>query len=284
MSFPEKAVPSDESKWYRIYWNFIHKAALGCTTATKKETYKRLMLDGFMQSLLQCDKCIDNYTNHFDELKTDITIDPFKWSVELHNLVNRDTNKRIINDITSLSHYYQSLNWKRVYWDFIHKSAASCDTQFKTQLYFTMMIELMPVIWYTSEFHEIIVNITHEMNSFPQRICIRRDNITLYRCLYWVNYINLLDWSLNLQDRLDPGEVRSDSKHYYLADIPLECSMCNDFIIPPTISEETVFSKKDISEEILNTTDSVGDVSIKRNKKVKMPKKIYRSANYLSAY
>ena len=85
-------------KWGRFFWTTIHVAALGypdIVTDTTREQYKAFFIS--LGNVLPCGKCRRNYATHMDELPIDFYLFDkhtlFAWTVSLHNIVNRDTNK-----------------------------------------------------------------------------------------------------------------------------------------------------------------------------------------------
>lgn len=87
-----------KNQWGPVVWYTIHAIALGYPekpTPEDKENYKR-----FYQALghvLPCSKCCKNYRQHLNELPVDLFLSDrkalFKWTVALHNVVNKELGK-----------------------------------------------------------------------------------------------------------------------------------------------------------------------------------------------
>lgn len=90
------------SSWGPSLWKSIHYIALGfpdMPTSTDRENYLKFFKN--LGKVLPCYKCSVNYEAHLNELPIESFITNsdmlFKWTVQLHNIVNRDTGKREIS-------------------------------------------------------------------------------------------------------------------------------------------------------------------------------------------
>lgn len=91
------------SSWGKYLWTSIHFIALGYPDNPTEEdviNYKYFFIN--LWKVIPCYKCSLNYKKHLQELP--ITNDTlknrhnlFKWTVDLHNIVNRDLNKSLMN-------------------------------------------------------------------------------------------------------------------------------------------------------------------------------------------
>jgi hypothetical protein len=87
--------------WGKYVWLCIHIIALGYPdkpSETDKMNYKEYYQN--IWKVLPCHKCSVNYRRHLVEmpieahLTNNMTL--FKWTVDLHNIVNKETGKRIV--------------------------------------------------------------------------------------------------------------------------------------------------------------------------------------------
>jgi hypothetical protein len=85
--------------WGKYVWVSIHVIALGYPDKPSdedKKNYKEYFLN--LWKVLPCYKCSINYLRHLEELPIDgvlaDNISLFKWTVDLHNIVNKETGKR----------------------------------------------------------------------------------------------------------------------------------------------------------------------------------------------
>ena len=82
--------------WGRCLWTSIHLIALSYPKNPTKEVMKQYR-DFFenLGNVLPCIKCQNNYKRHLKELPIDYFLyeDLFKWTVEMHNIVNKETGK-----------------------------------------------------------------------------------------------------------------------------------------------------------------------------------------------
>jgi hypothetical protein len=87
--------------WGKYVWVSIHVIALGYPDKPSEEDkkhYKEYFLN--LWKVLPCYKCSINYLRHLEELPIDNSLTDntalFKWTVDLHNIVNKETGKRIV--------------------------------------------------------------------------------------------------------------------------------------------------------------------------------------------
>ena len=87
------------SQWGKHFWNCIHLVAMGYPDAPlpqEREDYKIFMTT--FGKILPCSKCRVNFKRHIDELPIDLFLfgrqQLFDWTVQMHNIVNRELGKR----------------------------------------------------------------------------------------------------------------------------------------------------------------------------------------------
>tara|TARA_B110000971_G_C19624848_1_gene326470 strand:+ start:5 stop:463 length:459 start_codon:yes stop_codon:yes gene_type:complete len=88
--------------WGPYAWFFIHSIALNYP---KNPTFKnKLDYSNFFKSLiyvLPCEKCSIGYNKNIINNPIDNNLDNteqlFHWTVDIHNMVNRETNKKTLN-------------------------------------------------------------------------------------------------------------------------------------------------------------------------------------------
>jgi hypothetical protein len=85
--------------WGKYIWTSIHIIALGYPdkpTPDDKQNYKQFYTN--LWKVIPCIKCANNYQKHLDELPLDEQLSNnttlFKWTVDLHNIVNKELGKR----------------------------------------------------------------------------------------------------------------------------------------------------------------------------------------------
>ena len=86
------------SQWGPSLWRAIHFIALGFPDSPSRQdidSYKAFFFS--LGDVLPCYKCSQNYQRHLKEVPLDpflVNSDSlFKWTVQLHNIVNRETGK-----------------------------------------------------------------------------------------------------------------------------------------------------------------------------------------------
>jgi FAD-linked sulfhydryl oxidase len=99
------------SVWGPFFWHTIHLVALGYPNAptysekkAAKEFYESL------QHLIPCPVCKLHYQAHIKELPLTPNIDSkkdlFKWTVDLHNRVNKDLGKPQYTELDAIEFYH----------------------------------------------------------------------------------------------------------------------------------------------------------------------------------
>ncbi len=91
------------SSWGKYLWTSIHFIALGYPdnpTEEDKINYKLFFYN--LWKVIPCYKCSINYKQHLEDLPiTNETLknkhNLFKWTVDLHNIVNHELNKSLLN-------------------------------------------------------------------------------------------------------------------------------------------------------------------------------------------
>ena len=91
----------EPSVWGRYLWTSIHSIALGYPdepTEQDKKNYKEFYSN--LWKVIPCQRCSDNYKKHLIELPIDgflgSNTDMFKWTVDLHNIVNKKLRKPVV--------------------------------------------------------------------------------------------------------------------------------------------------------------------------------------------
>ena len=87
------------SLWGPGAWTFIHYIALAYPenpSQEDKENYKNFFIN--LQNVLPCQNCSDNYKQNLQKYSLDQALTNtqslFQWTVNVHNEVNNETNKR----------------------------------------------------------------------------------------------------------------------------------------------------------------------------------------------
>jgi hypothetical protein len=85
--------------WGKYLWTSIHIIALGYAdnpSIEDKMNYKQFYTD--LWKVIPCHKCSENYKRHLVELPIDEFLSDnmtlFNWTVEIHNIVNKELGKR----------------------------------------------------------------------------------------------------------------------------------------------------------------------------------------------
>jgi len=99
------------STWGPFYWHTIHITALGYP---KEPTYaeKRAGKEFFesLLHLLPCPVCRVHYANHLKSNPISPSLDSredlFRWTVNLHNTVNKDLGKPEVTELEAISFYH----------------------------------------------------------------------------------------------------------------------------------------------------------------------------------
>jgi hypothetical protein len=87
--------------WGRYLWTSIHVIALGYPdnpSEQDKKDFKEFFAN--LWKTIPCQRCAENYKKHLNELPIDNALESnttlFKWTVDLHNIVNKELHKPII--------------------------------------------------------------------------------------------------------------------------------------------------------------------------------------------
>lgn len=98
--------------WGKYFWTTIHLVALGypdTPSHTDAENYKHFYMNFW--KVLPCYSCSENYKKHLEELPIDQFLKDnttlFKWTVELHNIVNKELGKRTVTLEEATERYRQ---------------------------------------------------------------------------------------------------------------------------------------------------------------------------------
>jgi hypothetical protein len=86
--------------WGKAGWNFIHSVALSYPTKPTKEDKENYL--SFLKSLqyvLPCPTCANNFKDKLEKNPPNLENRKslFKWTVDAHNEVNKEHNKKIIS-------------------------------------------------------------------------------------------------------------------------------------------------------------------------------------------
>jgi len=96
--------------WGSSGWIFIHYTALGYPdnpTDEDKKNYKSFFYN--LGNTLPCLKCANNFKKNINELPIDNSLnsrnDLFKWTVNIHNMVNNELGKNNLSFEEALNKY-----------------------------------------------------------------------------------------------------------------------------------------------------------------------------------
>lgn len=100
----------DPKIWGPQAWSFIHYTAISYPdnpTEEDKKNYK--LFYNNLKNTLPCLKCSINYKNNINELPIDSFLDSkenlFKWTVNIHNMVNNELEKDNLSYEKALKKY-----------------------------------------------------------------------------------------------------------------------------------------------------------------------------------
>lgn len=89
----------EQKDWGPSAWSFIHYVALGYPdnpTENDKDNYKNFYYS--LQNTLPCPKCAKNYQRHLKDIPIEEALsnseELFKWTIDIHNEVNKELGKR----------------------------------------------------------------------------------------------------------------------------------------------------------------------------------------------
>ena len=100
----------DPEIWGSGLWLFLHTIAINYpkepTAIDKKNMYNFL---SSLTTIIPCEKCRLNYIKHINELPISSHLDNrndlFQWTVEMHNMVNKELNKPIMTLDDAITEY-----------------------------------------------------------------------------------------------------------------------------------------------------------------------------------
>jgi hypothetical protein len=98
--------------WGPFFWHTIHIVAIGYPT-NPSYAHKRAAKEFFegLQFLLPCEVCRQHYRQHLQKMPItphlDRREDLFRWTVELHNEVNRALGKPTLTEGEAIRYYFR---------------------------------------------------------------------------------------------------------------------------------------------------------------------------------
>jgi hypothetical protein len=98
------------SVWGPFFWHTIHITALGYPSEPGY-VHKRAAKDFFeaLANLIPCPVCRDHYTVHLQKFPIsphlDKRADLFRWTVQLHNEVNKSIGKPVVSEAEAIQFY-----------------------------------------------------------------------------------------------------------------------------------------------------------------------------------
>lgn len=127
--------------WGKHYWYVIHLTALAYHDTPSMDevaTYKAFYEN--FGAILPCKKCRANYKRHLQELPISKALSSrqelFAWTVQLHNIVNRETGKSDWNADYAES-FYLSGSYDKC------KAESQLDEKEKTILYTMIVLNIL---------------------------------------------------------------------------------------------------------------------------------------------
>lgn len=97
--------------WGPIFWHTIHITALGYPVQEPTYQVKRAAKEFYesLASLIPCPACREHYSKHISENpitpSLDKRADLFRWTVNLHNIVNKSLGKPQVSEHESIAFY-----------------------------------------------------------------------------------------------------------------------------------------------------------------------------------
>ncbi|NBR60075.1 MAG: hypothetical protein EBT86_00225 [Actinobacteria bacterium] len=97
--------------WGPIFWHTIHIIALGYPIQEPPYQIKRAAKDFYesLASLIPCPVCREHYAKHLSENPISPSLDKradlFRWTVNLHNVVNKSLGKPQISENEAIAFY-----------------------------------------------------------------------------------------------------------------------------------------------------------------------------------
>jgi hypothetical protein len=97
--------------WGPFFWHTIHIVALGYPAQEPSYGYKKAAKDFYesLKFLIPCPVCRDHYNTHLEKYPLtphlDRRQDLFRWTILLHNEVNKSLNKPELTEAEVLKYY-----------------------------------------------------------------------------------------------------------------------------------------------------------------------------------
>jgi hypothetical protein len=97
--------------WGPIFWHTIHITALGYPIQEPSYPVKRAAKEFYesLANLIPCPVCREHYAQHISENpigpSLDRRADLFRWTVNLHNIVNKSLGKPHVSELEAIAFY-----------------------------------------------------------------------------------------------------------------------------------------------------------------------------------
>lgn len=100
------------SVWGPFFWHTMHMAAIGYSkTPTYGEKHAAKEFFEALQFLIPCEVCRQHYRKNLQDMPVsphlDRREDLFRWTVNMHNQVNKTLNKPIMKEREVIRYYYR---------------------------------------------------------------------------------------------------------------------------------------------------------------------------------
>jgi hypothetical protein len=111
----------DPSLWGNCGWKFIHSVTLAYPVdPTDKEMEKYYNFFTSLSNILPCGMCRNNYNNHLKKLPLTKNVlscrnNLIRWGIDLHNVVNYQTGKKMLSYKEALQEINNSYSPKNNY-------------------------------------------------------------------------------------------------------------------------------------------------------------------------
>lgn len=144
--------------WGQYFWVSIHYIALGypvIPTYDEKAAYKAYFLS--LHYVIPCKTCSDHYQTHLKirpimeaDLESNETL--FKWTVDIHNMVNADLGKSRLSYKDALDMYVNTLpnNNNQVRESLKGTSSFMSNTSYRRWMIFSNLLIILLVVWMIS--------------------------------------------------------------------------------------------------------------------------------------
>ena len=144
-----------KSIWGPICWKFIHLIALSypLNPTDNDKTNYRLFYES-LAHILPCQQCNEHYKQHIynNPLTNDVLLNNetlLKWTIDIHNIVNKDNNKPIYN-------YYKAN--QLIMDSIINENKLNCNEYIKkSNYYFYFILFLIFLIFLIFLYYFIVV-------------------------------------------------------------------------------------------------------------------------------